>query len=155
MKEKLRSIVFHNKKGWRQWLKVNHNRKSEVWLVLPKKSAGGDSYRVYYNQALEEALCFGWIDSRIKPLDSKRSLVRFTPRKSNNWSRYNIDRALGLVGKKKMTKAGLRVLPPDLISSIEKEKNGNWVKDDSLFPDRYLTREASIIPSRIGRILDK
>jgi uncharacterized protein YdeI (YjbR/CyaY-like superfamily) len=114
MREKVKSIIFQGPKEWRRWLKVNHDRKGEVWLVLPKKSAGGDSYRVYYNQAVEEALCFGWIDSRIKRLDSTRSLVRFTPRKSKNWSHYNIDRVLELVKKGKMTKAGLRVLPPDV-----------------------------------------
>ena len=121
MKEKINSIVFHDAKVWRRWLKVNHDRKNEIWLVLPKKSAGGDSYRVYYNQALEEALCFGWIDSRIRPLDATRSLVRFTPRKSKNWSRYNIDRVLQLVRKRKMTKAGLKVLPTDLIRKLKKE----------------------------------
>jgi len=121
MKEKIKSIVFHDAKVWRRWLKVNHDRKNEIWLVLPKKSAGGDSYRVYYNQALEEALCFGWIDSRIRPLDAIRSLVRFTPRKSKNWSRYNIDRVLQLVRKRKMTKAGLKVLPTDLIRKLKKE----------------------------------
>ena len=121
MKEKIKSIVFHDAKVWRRWLKVNHDRKNEIWLVLPKKSAGGDSYRVYYKQALEEALCFGWIDSRIRPLDATRSLVRFTPRKSKNWSRYNIDRVLQLVRKRKMTKAGLKVLPTDLIRRLKKE----------------------------------
>ncbi len=119
MKEKVRTIIFQDGKRWRRWLRVNHNRKSEIWLVLPKKSAGGDSYRVYYNQALEEALCFGWIDSRIKSLDATRSLVRFTPRKSKNWSAYNIERALELVGKRKMTKAGLRVLPPNLNPTLD------------------------------------
>jgi len=121
MKEKTKSIVFHDAKVWRRWLKVNHNRKNEIWLVLPKKSAGGASYRVYYNQALEEALCFGWIDSRIRPLDATRSLVRFTPRKSKNWSRHNIDRVLQLVRKRRITKAGLKVLPTDLIRKLKKE----------------------------------
>jgi uncharacterized protein YdeI (YjbR/CyaY-like superfamily) len=119
MKEKVRTIVFRDGKRWRRWLRVNHNRKSEIWLVLPKRSAGGYSYRVYYNQALEEALCFGWIDSRIKSLDATKSLVRFTPRKSKNWSAYNIERALELVGKRKMTKAGLRVLPPNLNPTLD------------------------------------
>jgi uncharacterized protein YdeI (YjbR/CyaY-like superfamily) len=119
MKEKVRTIVFRDGKRWRRWLRVNHGRKSEIWLVLPKKSAGGDSYRVYYNQALEEALCFGWIDSRIKSLDATKSLVRFTPRKSKNWSPYNIERALELVRKRKMTKAGLRVLPPNLNPTLD------------------------------------
>jgi uncharacterized protein YdeI (YjbR/CyaY-like superfamily) len=119
MKEKVRTIVFRDGKRWRRWLRVNHNRKSEIWLVLTKKSAGGDSYRVYYNQALEEALCFGWIDSRIKSLDATRSLVRFTPRKSKNWLPYNIERALELLRKRKMTKAGLRVLRPNLNPTLD------------------------------------
>jgi uncharacterized protein YdeI (YjbR/CyaY-like superfamily) len=121
MKERIMRVVFRGREGWRRWLKVNHNQKSEIWLVLPKKSAGGDSYRVYYNQALEDALCFGWIDSRIRPLDATRSLVRFTPRKSKNWSRYNIDRVVELVRKRKMSKAGLKVLPPDVIAKLKKE----------------------------------
>ena len=113
---KVERLVFENRKGWRGWLRINHNRRAEVWLILPKKSAGGNSYRTYYNQALEEALCYGWIDSRIKPLDATRSMVRFSPRKSNNWSRLNISRALQLIRTGKMTKAGLKVLPQDLIS---------------------------------------
>src|SRR2546426_12611978 len=122
MKGKVESVVFEDSKEWRRWLRINHERKTEVWLVLPKKSAGGDSYRVYYNKALEEALRYGWIDSRIKPLDATRSLVRFTPRKSMNWYRYNITRALELIRKRKMTEAGLKVLPPDVISRAEKQK---------------------------------
>src|SRR5438034_9207082 len=121
MKGKIKSVVFKDAKRWRRWLRINHSRKNEIWVVLPKKSAGGDSYRVYYNQVLEEALCFGWIDSRIRPLDATRSLVRFTPRKSKNWSRYNIGRVLQLVRKRKMTKAGLKVLPTDLIRKLKKE----------------------------------
>jgi uncharacterized protein YdeI (YjbR/CyaY-like superfamily) len=122
MKGIIRSVVFQDRRRWRRWLRVNHGLKKEIWLILPKKSAGGDSYRVYYNQALEEALCFGWIDSRIKPLDATRTLVRFTPRKSKNWSRYNIDRALELVRKGKMTKAGLRVLPPEVVISTREKQ---------------------------------
>jgi len=129
MNEKITKIVFKDRKRWRRWLILNHSRKNEVWVVLPKKSAGGDSYRVYYNQALEEALCFGWIDSRNKPLDETRSLVRFTTRKSKNWSHYNIDRALELVRKRKMTEAGRKVLPPDVISRLEKlRKTGDHLE---------------------------
>jgi len=107
-------LVFEDRKQWRRWLRINHNRRSEVWLILPKKSAGGDSYRTYYNQALEEAICYGWIDSRIKPLDATRSIVRFSPRKSNNWSRHNIARALELIRSGKMTRLGLKALPQDM-----------------------------------------
>ncbi len=120
MEGKVERVIFEDRNGWRRWLRINHGRQLEVWLVLPKKSAGGASYRVFYNKALEEALCFGWIDSRIKPLDAMRSQVRFTPRKSRHWSRYNLDRARELIRKGKMTKAGLRFLPRDLISEAEK-----------------------------------
>jgi len=112
-------VVFGDRKDWRRWLRTNHDRQEQVWLVLPKKSAGGDSYRVYYDQAVEEAICFGWIDSRIKPLDSTRSLVRFTPRKSKSWSRHNVDRALELMKKGMMTRAGLGVLPEEVASRVE------------------------------------
>jgi uncharacterized protein YdeI (YjbR/CyaY-like superfamily) len=119
MEGQVEKLVFRGRKGWRRWLRINRNRRTEVWLVLPKKSAGGDSYRIYYDQAVEEALCFGWIDSRIKPLDATRSLVRFSPRKSKKWSRYNIDRALKLIRRRKMTRAGLKTLPQDMIPSAE------------------------------------
>ena len=115
MNEEAERFVFEDRNGWRRWLRRNHGRQREVWLVLPKRSAEGVSYRVFYNQAVEEALCFGWIDSRIKPLDVKRSLVRFSPRKSKNWSRYNIERALDLMKRGKMTKAGSKLLPEDVI----------------------------------------
>lgn len=120
MDAKVETLVFEDRKSWRRWLRTNNNRKPEVWLVLPKRNAGGDSYRVFYNQAVEEALCFGWIDSRIKPLDATRSLVRFSPRKSKNWSSYNIDRVMELVRKGRVTRAGLKTLPPGLISQTRK-----------------------------------
>jgi len=119
--EKANRFVFEDREGWRRWLMANHDLLLEVWLVLPKKSAGGDSYRIFYNQAVEEALCYGWIDSRIKPLDAKRCLVRFTPRKSKNWSRYNLDRVRELIRKGKMTKAGLKFLPNDTTSQTGRE----------------------------------
>src|SRR5712664_3102982 len=118
MKGNVRSVIFQDRKRWRRWLRVNHHRKSEIWLVLPKKSAGGDSYRVHYNQALEEAICYGWIDSRIRPLDATRSLVRFTPRKGrSSWSRYNLERALELIRRKRMTQAGLKVMPSEALQA--------------------------------------
>ncbi len=119
MKKNIETILFEDRKRWREWLRVNHDRRKEVWLILPKKSAGGISYRVYYNEALEEALCFGWIDSRIRPLDEKRSMVRFTPRKSKNWSRHNIEKAMELIRKGKMAPAGLKILPQEVASQAE------------------------------------
>jgi uncharacterized protein YdeI (YjbR/CyaY-like superfamily) len=118
-KREVKKFVFTSRIEWRQWLRSNLHREREIWLVLPKKSEGGDSHRFFYNQALEEALCFGWIDSRIKPLDATRSLVRFTPRRSKAWSRYNLGRARELIKKGKMTKAGLELLPQELTHETE------------------------------------
>jgi len=70
MERNIETVIFDDRKKWRRWLRTHHERQKGVWLVLPKKSAGGNSYRVYYNQALEEAICFGWIDSRIRSLDA-------------------------------------------------------------------------------------
>src|SRR6266581_6505654 len=108
---KVEKLVFEDRKQWRRWLRINHNRRAEVWLILPKKSAGVNSCRTYYIQAPEEAICYGWIDSRIKPLDATRSMVLFFPRKGNNWSRHNIARALQLIRRGKVTKSGLKALP--------------------------------------------
>ncbi|OLB68548.1 hypothetical protein AUI06_10815 [archaeon 13_2_20CM_2_52_21] len=72
MKERIKSIVFHDAKVWRRWLKVNHDRTNEIWLGLTQEERGRRYLQGLYNQALEEALCFGWIDSRIKPLDATR-----------------------------------------------------------------------------------
>lgn len=111
MSSSLDTVVFVNRQEWRRWLAKNHKLRKEVWLVLPKKAGSGTSYRVYYNEALEEAICFGWIDSRIRSLGTTRSKVRFTPRKSKNWSSRNIEKARELIRKGKMTPAGLKALP--------------------------------------------
>jgi uncharacterized protein YdeI (YjbR/CyaY-like superfamily) len=122
MSDGVETLVFTDRNTWRVWLMTNHDQRREIWLVLPKKSAGGDSYRVFYNEALEEAICFGWIDSRIKRLDATRSLVRFTPRTGRNWSSINLAKALELKKKGKMTKAGLKVLPHDTRSKAKSAK---------------------------------
>jgi len=111
MASKVETVTFESRRRWRKWLRANHSRRKEIWLVLPKKAASGISYRVYYDEALEEAICYGWIDSRIRSLDPTRSMVRFSPRKSKIWSPPNLQRALELLRKGKMTRAGLATLP--------------------------------------------
>jgi uncharacterized protein YdeI (YjbR/CyaY-like superfamily) len=109
--DKLFTLAFVDRNQWRRWLQANHGRQREVWVVLPKKNSSGTSFRVCYNQALEEAICFGWIDSRIRSLDETKSMIRFTPRKSSNWSRPNLAKARDLIRTGKMTQAGLKTLP--------------------------------------------
>ena len=90
---------------WRAWLARNHARAREIWLVYPKKHTGRP--RVSYDEAVEEALCFGWIDGVGKRLDEDEFAQRFTPRKDlSNWSQKNLDRFDRLVEEGRMTAAG-------------------------------------------------
>jgi len=95
-----------------RWLAHNHHA-SEVWLVFYKKTSG--KQRTTYKDALQEALCYGWIDSRVKSIDPQRFTVRFTPRKPGTpWSQRNVTLVKALLEGKRMTDAGIAVLPLDL-----------------------------------------
>lgn len=103
---------------WRDWLSENHDRSPGVWFVFFKKHTGKP--RVTYDEAVEEALCFGWIDSLPRKLDDERSKLLFTPRKVKSvWSKINKERVERLIASKKMTDAGSR--------KIEQAKfDGSW-----------------------------
>ena len=116
--EEHRDVSFEDRKRWENGLRSITTGERKSGLSCPRREPVGFR-RVYYNEALEEALCFGWIDSRIKSLDEKRSMVRFTPRKSKNWSRYNSEKAMELKRKGKMAPAGLKVLPQEVVSQAE------------------------------------
>jgi len=95
-----------------QWLQDNHRRADEVWLAFTKKASGKQTLTIV--QAVEEALCFGWIQSRLKPLDSGRFAVRFSPRREDSsWSLPNLKRARKLIEQGRMTEAGMAALPPE------------------------------------------
>lgn len=94
---------------WRAWLAEYHAASTGVWLVYPKKSSGLPG--PFYEDAVEEALCFGWIDSRPGKLDDERTMLRFTPRKRGSvWARSNKVRVERLVADGRMTAAGLRAI---------------------------------------------
>ncbi len=98
---------------WRAWLERNHATATEVWLVYAKKRSGKPTVR--YAEAVEEALCFGWIDTTVHPLDANYYLQRFTPRTNfRNWSRLNLDRFDRMVAQGRMTDAGRAKRPPDV-----------------------------------------
>lgn len=116
---------------WRSWLGKNFKSKSYVWLVVPKKESKLPSVR--YNDAVEEALCFGWIDSTYRPLSSTLGMQRYTPRRkiSENYSQPNVER-LQWLDRKKLIHPEVRpkiahVLkakfkwPKDIVSALEKE----------------------------------
>lgn len=91
---------------WRAWLEQHHGRADGVWLVSYKQATGKP--RVTYDEAVEEALCFGWVDSKGNKLDEERSLLWFAPRKrGSGWSRPNKERVERLIAAGLMTPAGM------------------------------------------------
>jgi uncharacterized protein YdeI (YjbR/CyaY-like superfamily) len=95
---------------WRAWLERHHDIESEIWLVYNKKNTGRP--RVAYDDAVEEALCFGWIDGITKRIDENRYAQRFTPRKEKSqWSDSNRRRFAKLVKEGRMTPAGMARRP--------------------------------------------
>jgi len=92
---------------WREWLEKNHSSVDEVWLVYYKKPSGKP--RIPYSDAVEEALCFGWIDGKIKRINDDYYIQRFTPRRpGSRWSKYNIERVQKLIKEGIMKPEGLR-----------------------------------------------
>lgn len=104
--------------AWHRWLKRNHRKKKSVWLVYYKPSSG--KTRVSYNDAVDEAICFGWIDSKPNKLDEERSIQFFAPRKpASNWSKLNKTRVARLASENRLAPAGLKAIE-------EAKKNGSW-----------------------------
>jgi uncharacterized protein YdeI (YjbR/CyaY-like superfamily) len=98
---------------FRQWLVKNHKDKKEIWLIQYKKATKKPSIK--YVDAVEEALCFGWIDGLEKSMDAERYALRFSPRRpKSNWTNTNKDRARRLIAEGRMTPAGRATLPPDV-----------------------------------------
>jgi uncharacterized protein YdeI (YjbR/CyaY-like superfamily) len=107
----MKTLYVEDRNKWRAWLKANCERETEIWLVYYKKDTG--RLRIAYADAVEEAICFGWIDSKIKKLDQARFAQLFTPRKpKSKWSSTNLERAKRMIREGKMTAAGLRVFDP-------------------------------------------
>jgi uncharacterized protein YdeI (YjbR/CyaY-like superfamily) len=113
----LPTLAFKNQAAWGAWLKKNHARAPGLWLKIGKKSAGPS---VTYAEALEEALCYGWIDGQKKPLDDAWWLQKFGPRGPRSpWSKINRDKAEALL------QAG-RVQPAGLAAIEAAKRNGRW-----------------------------
>lgn len=105
-------LYVQERREWRNWLRKNAAKSVEIWLVYYKKHSGQPT--ISYEDAVLEALCFGWIDGKIQRLDEARYAQRFTPRKQDSrWSASNIQRVERLIAEKKMTPAGLAVYRSD------------------------------------------
>jgi uncharacterized protein YdeI (YjbR/CyaY-like superfamily) len=116
--DQLERISFQNRDEWRNWLIENHAVAKGIWLVYYKKHTGKPS--VPYNDAVEEALCFGWIDSIVKRIDEECYMQKFTPRNDGStWSELNKKRVDKMIALGKMTEFGLKKI------EIAKQ-NGKW-----------------------------
>jgi uncharacterized protein YdeI (YjbR/CyaY-like superfamily) len=132
-----------NRAEWRQWLAEHHASLPGVWLVYCKKASGQPS--VTYAEAVEEALCFGWIDSHPRKLDADRTQLLFTPRKpKSGWSRVNKERL------ERLEAAG-QLMPAGLAAIARAKQNGAWESLDAaeagLVPDDLATALAANAPA--------
>lgn len=111
-------VEAKDRAAWRRWLQRNHSSLSRVWLVIRKK--GSRAQGVSYEEAVEEALCFGWIDGKLNRLDAEHYKLWFAPRKPRSvWSAINKRRVAELIRSGRMTEAGLVVI------DVAK-KDGSW-----------------------------
>jgi len=134
------SVAPSSRKAWRNWLQKHHVGLSEVWLVFYKRHTGKPT--LSYNDAVEEAICFGWIDGIRKSVDEERYTHRFTPRKANSsWSASNRKRVARMSAAGLMTPAGERAV--DLAKQA-----GTW--DKPVRPDIDTS-----MPPELRRLLEQ
>jgi len=101
-----KSFMPKNQNDWRRWLEKNHDREQEVWLVYFKPASGRSN--IDYETSVEEALCFGWIDSIIQKIDEEKYARKFNPRRMDSlWSETNKRRVLKIIREGRMTEAGV------------------------------------------------
>jgi len=149
------ALSFQTRADWRDWLSKNHAITNSVWLFFYKKSAGKKGITI--EDAVEEAICFGWIDGKLKRVDEERFMLRFSIRKDSSvWSQINRQRAEKLIADGKMTSAGLAKieqakesgywdkaytnkikdeLPSDLLEALKKDKKA--IDNFQLFANTY------------------
>jgi uncharacterized protein YdeI (YjbR/CyaY-like superfamily) len=130
MEKDLETFYPKNRQEWRDWLQEHHDKKQSIWIIYYKKKS--NSPTVAYSEAVDEALCFGWIDSKQMPIDKEKFMQFFSRRKPNSvWSRINKEKIDRLISQGIMTNAGYRTI------EIAKQ-NGSWTILDEA--------EALIIP---------
>lgn len=120
----MKTVYCKNRDEWRAWLEQNHAIEKDIWLIYYKKHTKKET--IFYSEAVDEALCFGWIDSTAKTIDDETYMQRYSPRKAKSvWSLVNKNKVKRLFEEKKMTQAGI------LTVKMAKE-NGQWEKAYSL-----------------------
>ncbi len=127
----LETFYTAERRVWRRWLRQNYKRKPEIWLVYYRKGSG--KARIQYNDAVEEALCFGWIDSTVRKLDEQRFAQRFSPRKPHSpYSQANKERLRRLAAEGRVAREVLPTLasvlhertqfPHDILEAIKSNR---------------------------------
>jgi len=133
-------LYVASRDDWCEWLRKNHDTEKEVWLIYYKEHTGKPS--IPYDDSVEEALCFGWIDSIIKKIDDEKYTRKFTPRKpKSRWSELNKKRARTMIEKGKMMEAGLTKIR-------EAKKSGEWYKT-------AVQREELVVPAYMKKAITK
>ena len=134
------TLLFPKQKDWADWLRKNHAKSSGVWLKLAKKSSG--SHSVSYAEALEIALCYGWIDGQKKSYDESFWLQKFTPRGAKSiWSKINKGKAGELIRSGRMKPAGLNAV--------------EWAKQNGRWDAAYDSPSVSTVPPDFQARLNK
>ena len=133
-------VELPDQRAWRAWLEANHGSEAGVWLKFAKK--GSPAATVSYGEAVEEALCFGWIDGQARSFDEHFYLQRFTPRRAKSkWSQINREKATRLLERGRVHPAGL--------AHIEAAKaDGRW---DAAYP----AASAATVPDDLQQALDR
>lgn len=138
--DELSELVVTNKRAFREWLAENHTDPSGVWLVLAKKGTTSPT-SLNYDEALDEALCFGWIDGQLRRRDDATYFQRFTPRrKRSKWSQHNVNRIERLTGDGQMESPGLAAV-------VAAKADGRW---EAAYPGRAGTT----VPADLQAALD-
>jgi uncharacterized protein YdeI (YjbR/CyaY-like superfamily) len=138
MKEMSGAESFADGQAWRAWLVENHQTQNGLWLLFHKRHTGRSG--LTYVEALEEALCFGWIDGIVKRIDHEKHMIRFSPRRKNSiWSEHNKKRVRKLIREGRMTPVGLARVR-------EAKANGQWAK-------AAVREDVTVVPAELTEAL--
>ena len=139
LKNNIKTVHASNRKIWRKWLEKHHKKEKSIWLIIYKKDSGIPS--VYYPEAVDEALCFGWIDSKPNKRDRESYYQFFSVRNpKSNWSKVNKEKVAKLIQEGLMTDAGQKLI--DLA-----KQNGSWTALDDV--------ENIVLPKDMQALLKK
>jgi uncharacterized protein YdeI (YjbR/CyaY-like superfamily) len=138
MEAEKEALRFSDQQEWHNWLEANHAVRREAWLLISKKGAVRKSLTL--DEAVEQALCYGWIDSHMRPVDAQAYRLRFSPRKPGGiWALSNVHRAERLIQQGRMTPAGL--------AAVEAAKaNGEWAA-------AARREDLSLVPPELAEVL--